>query len=1039
MSRLQLTIKTLKRVLYILLAVVFLGLLIYSFYTSFQVGRASQPVAEKGYLDLSDWDFDTNGSVSLTGEWEFYWDKLLTPKDFPSSEAALTGYCTVPSAWTTGMVINKDSPFSSLTPSAFGSATYRLRIKLPEKPELLGLKITSIRMSNLLFIQGIESGGSGKTNYSRESYIMANTPYVTAFSAEDGMAELILQVANYDYKEGGIVQSPLLGSHKAVFSRSVAENMIGIFLSASLFIIGIYYMRIYFGRRQNRSAFYFGAYNLLMAFFLMIYFEKIIMQVFPDLPFPFLLRLQNTFIVLSCLFLALFVREMAAGILPKGLVQGFYWVAAIYILATWLVPLSIFTRFDTAIYALGVGFYLIIFVYLASAIIRNRTGALGRAIALRLLGAFLLVLVYYTDGTLYVKSITRVSIVAPLAFIAFIIQIVAILSQQYNEAFNTIERMNTSLLQLDKLKDEFLANTSHELRTPLNGIINIAGSILESGSESLRPEHKQNMAILVQSARRLSGLINDILDISSLKNGEIRLSPKAVDLRSTADLSLYVISQMKNGKPIEFINRIPAEIPPVHADEDRLRQIFDNLIGNALKFTRSGRIEVGASLRLDGAEIWVKDTGCGIPEDKLAEIFTPFYQVKSPDAGGTGLGLSITKNLIELHRGSIRVKSSVGKGSTFFFTLPFSREPKAVFSQQSLVMNRDEDLPLPRLTASSDGRKRKYSILVADDDPASLTALFNILDYEGYFVRAFSDGETLLEELEAQASCNLVILDVMMPGLSGYEVLKKIRDRFKPMEVPVLLLTAKARPEDLQAGFEAGANDYLAKPFEALELKTRVKTLVQLKESVREIITAQLSFLQAQIKPHFLYNALNVIISLSSTSPKRATELLYSLSDYLRGSFNFENYDGITPLQGELSTVRAYVAIEQERFGDKLKMEYSIDENINVSVPMLAIQPLVENAIRHGILQKREGGRVRLTVRSDGEDVVISVEDTGVGIPPEKLNHLLSNEQDVKGIGLANIQRRMLLYYGQKLTIQSVENQGTVVVMRIPGKLGMTS
>ena len=197
--------------------------------------------------------------------------------------------------------------------------------------------------------------------------------------------------------------------------------------------------------------------------------------------------------------------------------------------------------------------------------------------------------------------------------------------------------------------------------------------------------------------------------------------------------------------------------------------------------------------------------------------------------------------------------------------------------------------------------KKKYSILAVDDDPASLTALFKILELEGYYVKAVASGAEALRELERQEGYNLVILDIMMPEISGYKVLKIIRQRFQPMDLPVLVLTAKVRTEDLQAGFDAGANDYLTKPYGALELKARVRTLIQLKESISGIITTELSFLTAQIKPHFLYNTLNVISALCTSKPQRAKELLYDLADYLRGSFNFENYDGLTSLSGELS------------------------------------------------------------------------------------------------------------------------------------------
>jgi Putative regulator of cell autolysis len=593
------------------------------------------------------------------------------------------------------------------------------------------------------------------------------------------------------------------------------------------------------------------------------------------------------------------------------------------------------------------------------------------------------------------------------------------------------------LRALDKLKDEFLANTSHELHTPLNGIINITNSVLESDRGGLTLAQRQNLQVVASTARRMYSLINDISDTSSIKNGELRLNKRMVDLRSIADGTLYMISRLKGSKEIEFINSIPAEVPPLYADEERLYQIFYNLIGNALKFTQQGTIEVGAIVRQKQAEIWVEDTGCGISSDNLNDIFKPFYRenTENGDTRGTGLGLYITKSLIERHGGEIRAVSEEGRGSRFTFTLPLSAEPRKDIPLRKAVTIARESASSPYWETNRSKSARKYSILVADDDPASLTALFNILDHEGYYVKGVTGGAEVLLELDRHSEYNLVIMDMVMPKLSGYEALKKIRQRFMPLDMPVLLLTAKARPEYLEAGFEAGANDYLPKPFEALELKARVKTLVQLKDLVSTRMEAELSFLQAQIKPHFLYNSLSVIAALSTKEPQRAEELLYDLSDYLRGSFNFENYNGVVPLSNELDTVRAYISIEKERFRGKLQVEYDMDESIEIAVPILFIQPLVENAIRHGVSKKPEGGTVRLSIKRDGGHTVITVEDDGVGIPAQKLDGLLEEKGVKSGVGLSNIQRRMILNYGHGLNIQSAEGRGTIVTMVIPDQM----
>lgn len=994
----------------------------------------SQPVAQNGYLDLSSWDYDKNGNVKLEGEWEFYWNKLLTPEDFKTEAAGEPdGYIRVPSAWTHSI--------GKTELSEDGAATYRLKVQLSEAQRAMGIKTTSIRLCYRIFIDGNEVLESGNPALAKDrGYSAANIPYSTAFYPKDKEVEIIVQVAAYDFREGGIVQNIYLGKQDDISRLAARNSFLNVFLASSLFITGLYYLFIFIGRRKDLSVLYYSIYALLFSFFEILYEEKVLMQLSRSLAAQYgnSIKVQNILLYLTIIFLALFVHKIAAGIVPKWFRNGILIVFGGYSIAFAILPLRLASHSQNIFLLLGMAAYAFIIVMLTVAVLKKRYSSLDRSELVRLIIAFGCALIYFMAGTLYLNNVTNNNYIGYVAMLIFIVSISSLLSEQYNKSYNTIEKMSTELQMLDKLKDEFLANTSHELRTPLNGIINITSSVMETSNGKLDEVQQRNLQVVVSAARRLYNLINDILDISSLKNGEIKLNKRPVDLRSVAEMTMYVLSQLKGEKKIEFINSIPEGFPPVHADVERLRQIFYNLIGNALKFTERGRIEVGVSTN-EKAEVWIEDTGCGIPEDRLNDIFTSFYQIDSTETrevGGTGLGLSITKTLVELHGGSIWVSSEKGKGSRFTFTLPLAKGNKSEIHVENTIRRFDKATEVSGFTTLQERIKRKYSILAADDDPASLTALFNILDNEGYFVKAVTSGEAVIKELERQTGYNLIILDVMMPKISGLDVLKKIRLRFQPMDIPVLLLTAKARPEDLQAGLEAGANDYIAKPFEALELKARVKTLVQLKESVSGMVTTELSFLQAQIKPHFLYNSLSVIAALSTKEPERAKELLYDLSDYLRGSFNFENYAGLTPLASEMLTVKAYISIEKERFRGKLNVEYDIDQSIDISVPILAIQPLVENAIRHGILKKPKGGTVKLTVEKVDEGVAITVEDNGAGISKEKLQEIFHEETACSGVGLRNIQRRLILYYGQGLDIKSEKDEGTRVTMIIPAGKG---
>ncbi len=397
-----------------------------------------------------------------------------------------------------------------------------------------------------------------------------------------------------------------------------------------------------------------------------------------------------------------------------------------------------------------------------------------------------------------------------------------------------LELKNAALERMNQLKDEFLANTSHELRTPLNGIIGITESMIDGATGELSERQIANLSMVVSSARRLSSLVNDILDFSKLKNRDIELQGKPVDFRQIAGLVLTLSRHLLAGKPLELKNEIPEELPAVDGDENRLQQIMYNLVGNAIKFTESGSVTVSAiALTDDLVEVTVSDTGIGIPPDKFTDIFQAFEQVDASirrEYGGTGLGLSITKQLVELHGGTIRVESELGKGSRFIFTLPISTQtisPTADNSQE-VVRVREETLPpqlLLSVTAPSNG---EFTILVVDDEPINLQVVANHLSLQNYAIIQANNGMEALAKIQSGLRPDLILLDIMMPKMSGYEVCKKIREQFSASVMPIVMLTAKNQVSDLVEGLSAGANDYLTKPVLKNELLARIKTHIEL-------------------------------------------------------------------------------------------------------------------------------------------------------------------------------------------------------------------
>lgn len=402
------------------------------------------------------------------------------------------------------------------------------------------------------------------------------------------------------------------------------------------------------------------------------------------------------------------------------------------------------------------------------------------------------------------------------------------------------------LEHIDRLKDEFLANTSHELRTPLNGIIGLAESLADGAGGVLPGAVVNNLNMIAGSGRRLSSLVNDILDFSKLKNDELLLQRRPVDMRSATEVVLTLSEPLVEQKDVRLINEIAPDLPLVDADENRVQQILHNLVGNALKFTEQGSVRVWAEEEIEGwLAITVSDTGIGIPVDKQALIFQFFEQIDGSIAreyGGTGLGLTVTKQLVELHGGTIDVISEPGEGSHFTFTLPVSEvNAKGVSASPTVgkVLRNERTEPEKPVSAAAGAvhmaekvlatkGEEEVRILIVDDEPVNLQVLQNHLSLAGYQVVKANNGFEALDILEREEDFDLIILDIMMPRMSGYEVCHKLRELCPPSELPIVMLTAKNRVSDLVEGFRAGANDYLTKPFSRDELLSRIKTHLRL-------------------------------------------------------------------------------------------------------------------------------------------------------------------------------------------------------------------
>ncbi|WP_018665088.1 response regulator [Heyndrickxia acidiproducens] len=414
-----------------------------------------------------------------------------------------------------------------------------------------------------------------------------------------------------------------------------------------------------------------------------------------------------------------------------------------------------------------------------------------------------------------------------------------------------LEEKAAQLIQSSQYKSEFLANMSHELRTPLNSILLLSEMLSEESADgNLTEEQIEFARVIHSSGSDLLNLINDILDLSKVEAGKMEIM---IEEMNTRELPVYVgnhFAYLAEQKGLELVIDVDDNVPDlIYTDEQRLRQIVKNLLSNAVKFTEKGTVsfrmrkasaeKAGKYVKTEGSDYWlevtVEDSGIGIPKQKQQVIFEAFQQGDGATGrkyGGTGLGLSICREFARLLGGSIQLESTAGKGSTFTLYIPSLPNgliaTEEVYSTQNEVapalMNETDasaQAPAASDTPAEENNKSAFSnktVLICDDDKRNIFALQKALTKEGMNVLTSQNGLECLEILDNHDEVDVVLMDIMMPGMDGYETMQRIRASENYTEMPIIALTAKAMKGDRQKCLDAGATDYISKPLKIDQL-----------------------------------------------------------------------------------------------------------------------------------------------------------------------------------------------------------------------------
>lgn len=362
-----------------------------------------------------------------------------------------------------------------------------------------------------------------------------------------------------------------------------------------------------------------------------------------------------------------------------------------------------------------------------------------------------------------------------------------------------LEQANMQLKRFDELKSTFLANMSHELRTPLNSILGYTDLLLDRVDGHISEEQEKSLTKIHKNAKHLLTLINDVLDISRIESGRMELDLKPVNVKHLIQETVSALDPLIDKKGLVLETAFDERLPLAYADPDRVRQVVTNLLDNAIKFTSEGRITVRArasdlEVKKDEppkfVEVCISDTGRGIRKRDQDRLFDKFKSLDTPPTGqdgGAGLGLSICKGLVEMQKGDIWVKSKYGEGSRFCFTLPVKAE---AIEQRGESPRQDYETVEVLEGERAVGKASGIQVLVVDDEPDHVELISKILKGEGYRIEKAYDGEKALESVK-HSKPDLIILDLMMPNVSGFDVIDHLKAGEDTKEIPIIVVTGK--------------------------------------------------------------------------------------------------------------------------------------------------------------------------------------------------------------------------------------------------------
>jgi signal transduction histidine kinase/DNA-binding response OmpR family regulator len=715
----------------------------------------AQPKAQKGVIDLKEYDFNNEEAVPLDGEWEFYWGKLLTGTEFSDQEPNVEDF-----------LLNWDTKYSS-----FGFATYRLLILLPEEPSNYALQIPIFYSSYKLFANGSLIASNGSVGTSKEQSVPKWIPRNTSFETSDtASVELVIHVSNFNHSRGGAYQPILVGKSEVISKKREVELALTYLLTGVLLITSFFFLGLYLFGKKEKAILFFSIFCFTYSYRIIGLGLYPLNFLFPELPWILTLKLEYITLFLSGLLFGIYTLYLYPRETSQLLIKVFSYLSLAFVIPAMILPAYWFTQLVLPYFIILIAYIFYAFWVYLKAFLNKREGA---GFALASTGIVFLVFLY--EMMVYFGFLDEIVIYNFLGYLFFFSFQSLVLTYRFS---NSLKRATQRAEEASRAKSQFLSTMSHEIRTPLNAIIGLSGLLAETPLNKTQEDYVKTVKI---SGENLLSIINNILDYSKIESSKIEINRSEVGVQELVENVLDLVAPLNINANVELVYDIDDSVPPfIITDQVKLQQILINLINNAVKFTEKGEIFVqlkmlnNSNQETEKLHISIRDTGIGISEKGLRKLFQSFSQVDGTSTrkyGGTGLGLVISKRLIEAMGGSISVESVVNEGTEFSFSINIQKSDRDLEPYKSEILK---------------GKKA----LVIDDNLTNLKIFSHQGELQGLKVETTSDPEFVIENLSTLNEYDFIVLDMQMPKKDGVEVAKEIRAKWDHSSLPLVMLSS---------------------------------------------------------------------------------------------------------------------------------------------------------------------------------------------------------------------------------------------------------